>query len=229
LQIAKCKLQIVTSWFAVHAIALAILLVAGCGEDRLITLRGDLQSTDPEVRRQALRELGTMGEAAGPAVTEIAALVRDPAPAVRQAACRALGDIGQSATAHVADLEAALADEAWPVRLAAAFAILKLEPKSDAPHAALNEAMAKGEGGTIVAIGQLGEDAAWAVPTLIALLNDRRPGTRRLAAEALGTIGPAASAARSSLESATRDSDDRVRAAAEQALERIHESPVTPG
>jgi HEAT repeat protein len=214
-------MQTASSPFAVHRLALAILFVAGCGEDRLATLRGDLQSTDAEVCQQALRELGMMGEAAGPAVTEIAARIRDPAPAVRQAACRALGEIGQPATANTADLEGALADESWPVRLAAAFAILKLDPNSDSPQAVLNEAMAKGEGGTIVAVGQLGADAAWAVPTLVALLKDRRPGTRRLAAEALGTIGPAAAAAASALEVATRDSDDRVRAAAEQALARV--------
>jgi hypothetical protein len=205
----------------------ALLLIAGCGEDRLTTLRGNLHSAEAEVRQQALRELGAMGEAAGPAVGEIAALIRDPAPAVRQAACRALGDIGEPAADHVADMQPALDDESWPVRLAAAFAIQKLDPASAAPHPVLMEAMQKGEGGTIVAIGQLGSDATWAVPTLVALLRDRRPGTRRLAAEALGNIGPAASEATSALESATRDSDDRVRTSAEQALERIRDS--SPG
>lgn len=202
----------------------ALLLIAGCSADPLTTLRGDLKSSDAEVRQRALGELGAMGEAAGPAVGDVVPLIRDSAPAVRQAACRALGDIGKPAASKVPELETALVDETWSVRLAAAFAILKLDPTNAAPRPILNEAMTKGEGGTIVAVGQLGADAAWAVPTLVALLKDPRPGTRRLAADALGNIGEAAIEAVTALERAAHDTDDRVRAAAEEAFNRLQEA-----
>ncbi len=114
-----------------------------------------------------------------------------------------------------------LDDSEWSVRLAAAFALLKIDPQSDAPHAVLIEAMRQGEGGTIVAIGKLGDRATWAVPTLTGLLKDQRPGTRRLAAEALTRIGPAARDAASGLRAALNDTDDRVRAAAQEALAAV--------
>jgi HEAT repeat protein len=83
----------------------------------------------------------------------------------------------------------------------------------------LTATMQAGEGGTIVAVGGLGPQAEWAAPTLTKLLQDKRPGVRRLAAEALGKIGPQGDAT-AALEQATRDADDQVRAAAEAALGR---------
>ncbi len=82
--------------------------------------------------------------------------------------------------------------------------------------------MKMGEGGTIVAVGQYGENAVWAVPTLVSLLEDRRAGIRRIAADALRQIGPAAGAAEEALRRAAKhDVDDRVRDAAKEALAAV--------
>jgi HEAT repeat protein len=60
------------------------------------------------------------------------------------------------------------------------------------------------------------------VPTFTRLLTDRRPGIRRLAAEGLGKIGGASQTALPALRQALQDRDDRVREAATQAIELIH-------
>ncbi len=79
---------------------------------------------------------------------------------------------------------------------------------------------APGDGGILVAIRGFEPPPDWAIPALIDLMKDRRPGIRRLAVESLGEIAPAMEASRKALESARRDADDRVREAAIKILER---------
>ena len=62
--------------------------------------------------------------------------------------------------------------------------------------------------------------ASWAIPVLLDLTKDKRPGIRRLAIEALAEIAPAMEQPRKAFEAAKRDPDDRVRDAAAKALER---------
>jgi HEAT repeat protein len=196
---------------------LLIAALAGCAEDPMPTLLGQAASANAEERADAVRSLGELGAGAETAVPALINATRDEDRDVRRAACRSLGEIGDFREAALSALLARLEDEEFPVQLAAAFALLKLDPQGRAYVPALTRAMRRGEGGTIVAVGRLGRQAEWAVPTLVDLLRDRRPGVRRLAAEALGRIGLTEEAAEA-LRKASRDPDDRVRRAAEAAL-----------
>lgn len=195
----------------------AALWMLGCSETAGPSLTDQLQSTNPDVRRGAALELGRLGDASADAVPLLMTAAGDTDPDVRQAACRALGQIPSQADQSLPALRPALKDPEISVRLAAAFALLKLNPASREFVPVITEAMRQGEGGTIVAVGQLGASADWAEPTLIKLLRDARPGIRRISAEALGRIGPDADAI-AALQKATQDPDDRVRAAATAAL-----------
>ena len=171
------------------------------------------------MRIAAADELGEMGAEASAAVPALAEALADVHPGVRQAAARALGRVGEGARSSVTSLEGALDDKELIVQLAAAWALVKLDPAGKKYVPVLTATMEVGEGGTIVAVGNLGSKGEWAVPTLTGLLTHQRAGVRRLAAEALGKIGPSSDAV-TALERATRDADDQVRAAAAAALGR---------
>jgi HEAT repeat protein len=198
-----------------------LVLAAGCGDgDRVATLIAQLKDADGELRTTAAEELGELGAEASAAVPALGEALRDVHPGVRQAAARALGNIGERARPAVTALEGALADSELTVQLAAAWALVKLDPDGKKYVPVLTATMQAGEGGTIVAVGNLGSAAEWAVPTLTKLLQDKRAGVRRLAAEALGKVGAQGADATAALEQATRDADDQVRAAAEAALKK---------
>jgi HEAT repeat protein len=71
------------------------------------------------------------------------------------------------------------------------------------------------------ALGKIGPDAAEAVPTLVAALNDPEDNVRQSAAEALGMIGPNAAPAVPALVAALNDPEDNVRQSAASALGKI--------
>ena len=66
------------------------------------------------------------------------------------------------------------------------------------------------------------EVAQKVLPVLSAGLKDRAALARRGAAEALGSLGPAATASIPALQAAGNDKDPTVRAAAAKALDQIH-------
>ena len=211
-----------------------ILIITGRGKravedhfDFNIELAQQLKSADVEARRTAARALGEMGNEAETAIPLLGDAVGDEDAEVRRLASYALGGMGPAARPALPALNKALEDQELSVRLSAAFAVQKIAPETETHVPVLVHAMQMGEGGVIVSVGDMGEKAAWAVPTLVSLLKDRRPGIRRLAAEALGRIGPAESAAEAALRAAARDGDDRVREAAQQALEAIRRAPVS--
>jgi HEAT repeat protein len=72
----------------------------------------------------------------------------------------------------------------------------------------------------------MGERGAWAVPTLTALLSDRRPSIRALSAQALGEIGRPARSAEVALQKCLRDDQPSVRKAAQNALQQIATFPT---
>lgn len=209
------QMTLVTRWMLA---LLTIALYGGCAGDSVAPLVDQLRSPDAGTRRQAARALGELGPAAVSAVDALESGVDDPDPGVRQAACRALGEIGEVSPSTTAALQEGLSDPQLSVRLASAFALLKLAPDDHAYVPVLTTAMEQGEGGTIVAVGRMGGAASWALPTLTGLLRDRRPGIRRIAAEALGRIGPDAESRLALQRSAADDPDDRVREAARAAL-----------
>jgi HEAT repeat protein len=81
--------------------------------------------------------------------------------------------------------------------------------------------MQEGDGRTLLEVGALGPDAAWAVPTLSGLLSHESFKVRALAAKALGNIGPAAISAKAKLEALRSDNNPTVKKAANDALNRI--------
>jgi HEAT repeat protein len=128
------------------------------------------------------------------AVEEWRAQLGDPDPAVRRAAIRAL-EASPDAAAELPALEHALDDGDASVRVAAALVIQKIAPRNTSYE--------------------------WAIPTLIALLSDRRASIRALAARTLGDVGLADSRVESALQRSLRDSRPAVRKAAQQAQKKI--------
>ena len=196
--------------------------LAGCGRNHVAGLAEALEHADVKQRRAAARELAELGTEAAEAMPALSKAINDEDREVRRLAIHAIGQIGPQADSYLAALVDALEDDELPVRLAAAFAINRIAPEEESHREVLIGTMRMGEGGTIVAVGQTGQRGAWAVPTLIELLRDERPGIRRITANALEQIGPAAADASEALQRvAQQDPDDRVRLAAEAALKRI--------
>ncbi len=191
---------------------LACLAMAGCS-DPVDDLVEQLSAPDVARRRTAAQQLGELRGDAARAIPALGMALSDEDREVRRLAAHALGEIGPVARASLPFLISALADEEQSVRLATAFAIAKIDAEHRAYVPILEDAMRAGDGGVIVAVGQMGEQAEWAVPILVALLQrDRRPGIRRIAAEALQQSAAVSQLARRALETAAReDENDRVR------------------
>jgi HEAT repeat protein len=216
---SRSESERVPLWFGTALRLLLAVALAGCqGDDPVAARIAELQGTDRDARIAAADALRDLGEPASAAVPALNSVLGDLHPGVRQSAARALGHMGEAGRTAATPLEKLLNDPELSVRLAAAWSLQKLDPAGQKYIPVLTKAMRAGEGGTIVAVGNLGPAADWAVPTLTTLLQDRRPGVRRLAAEALGKIGPD-DAARAALERAVKDSDDRVREAASAAVD----------
>lgn len=204
------------------ALFFTIACAGGCGNNPVSGFAQQLHDQDVEVRRQAAASLVKMGRDATPAIEALGGALADKDREVRRLAIRALGQLGPESTSSLPMLSQSLQDKELSVRLAAAMAIQELDPAEKKHTAILIDAMKKGEGGTIVAVGKFGDRAAWAVPTLRSLLQDHRAGIRRIAADALHDIGPAAAAAEDALRRAAKDdTDDRVRSAAQEALAAV--------
>lgn len=205
--------------------AVALAFLVGCGgEGELAGLLRQLKDEDVSKRRQAAQDLGATPAMAIAAQPQLVDALADPDRDVRRLSCRALGQAGPEARDSVPRLALLLADKELSVRVAAAFSIRRIDPREASHTAVLIDMMRRGDGGVIVEVGRMGEDAAWAVPTLSKLLtSDGRPGTRRLAAGALEQIGLSNSAVKVALNSATRDPDDRVRDAALRALKSLEQ------
>jgi HEAT repeat protein len=200
-----------------------LLIVAASGCPRPNDWRqalDDLRHADPQVRRIAAQRLFETRPHEPPVIPALTAALRDVDPEVRRWSCRALGEL--PAQPALQQLEDVLQDGDVSVRRAAAFAAQRLSPESTAYRAELISAMKAGDGGVIVAVQALQPPAEWAIPTLATILkDDRRPGLRRLAAEALGILGSQSAAASTALEQATKDRNDQVRAAAAAARARL--------
>lgn len=144
----------------------------------------------------------------------------------RETAAQTLGKGGpQTAKAAVPALIEALADEDEKVRSAAAFALAEFGPAAKAAVPALTQMIVTADGisgcwGAVHALGEIGLDAAPAVPQLILLLRHGGMIAQQIAPEALGKIGPAAQAAVPALVEALRY-DKRAGAKAAEALGRM--------
>jgi HEAT repeat protein len=207
-----------------------------------------LRDADVRVRMRAHAALREMGPAARDAVPALLQAMRDPAeehvagqtvvaigpPAVplllqllsdraqhgegeRVAAVRVLGRIGVATPEVVSTLVQTLSGPDRDVASAADSALEQLGPAARAAVPALSQAMRdRGYGhGALAAIG------APALPALIQALRDPSPQVRRLAAAALGRMGPVAAPAVLTLVQVVSDPDFSVGQDAGHALAAI--------
>ena len=195
--------------------------MVGCGGDSVGELIARLESGDVAQRRVAARALGERADVDDRAVAALTKRVEDSDAEVRHVSIRALGEAGHAAKSSVSALEESLNDSDARVRVAAALAIHKIDPANRSFEPVLIGAMRRGDGRVLLAIGEMGPEGAWAVPTLVELLSHESAKIRSLAARTLGRIGPAAGAAKSALRRAVDEPNVAVQDAARDALERI--------
>ena len=152
-----------------------------------------------ETRYAAIWELKYLGLDAAPAVPQLIQLLDAPDKKTRAATADTLAAIGKDATAAIPKLIERLG-EREPYR-----------PffETSVTDVGLSAAMA---------LGKMGEDA---VGPLVRCLADKKPRVRRLAAFALGEIGPDAKGAVAPLIEQLKDGDRSVRWYAARALGRI--------
>lgn len=207
---------------AVVVLSLAGCLVSatGCG-DRVSRLLAQLDDPDAAVRRAAVSGLVECDARDDRVIAGLTKAVADGDVEVRGPAIVALGEAGPSARSCLPALTTALHDPIPAVQRSAALAILRIDPHERSTVPVLTAAMKEGDGHVVLAVGNMGREADWAVPTLIGLLSHQAPQMRSLAAQTLGRIGPPAIAAKSALQRALADPNVAVQSAARNALERI--------
>jgi HEAT repeat protein len=151
------------------------------------------------------------------------------------AACRALANIGVKDKSFMSALIAVLKDKkrvANRCMAASALGEMGAEAKGAVPDliealrakdVADPQAANKTRQSVMAGLARIGRDAKAAVPALIAFVQDQSmdPCVRRSAAEALGSMGPAAFSAKAALAKAVKDTDPGVRMAAAKALQGI--------
>jgi HEAT repeat protein len=197
-------------------------LAAGAGDDEI------------RVRRAALDALEMIGPDATPAVPALARALHDPDRSVRRTAVRVLGGLGPVvARAVTGELAAVLDDPDPDMALAALLAVQRIVPHAPAEPGALSvqdtarpaviKSLRSRDATMRVAALQTlrGLNAAPAISEVCDVLADPDARVRQAAAETLGALGPAASAAVDPLRHALADASPEVRAAAREALQAI--------
>jgi HEAT repeat protein len=190
----------------------------------------------PDARGLAAHVLGRLGPKAKAAVPALAkALADEQAPAdVRREVILALAAIGPDALEAAGALEANLSDDDPLLRAPAAYALGRIGPAAKAALPKLQGGLTSPEPIDRVASAYAlvhvapGDEALQeaAVPVLIHGLKNPLAPARRGAAEALGHVGQSVRrAAEGPLREAARDTDETVRAAALEALEKIGAAP----
>ncbi len=196
------------------------LTIIGCGDsvEKSIAQLGD---KNVETRRAAVRALESQTLVDKRIITAFAEATADSDAEVRRLSINALGHLGPVANSSLPALKTAFTDEDPRVRVRAALAIHKIAPEDRSFVPVLTSAMRGGDGRLLQEVGAMGEDGAWAVPTLVELLSHESAPMRALAAQTLGHIGDSTSDVKSALERASRDPNAAVQSAAKEALRRI--------
>jgi HEAT repeat protein len=197
------------------------LVLSGCGREPVDKFVGQLSDADVTVRRAAARSFDEKLGTDARAIEALTKCVADADAEVRYYSIEALEKCGSAAKPALPALKSALTDSEKRVSVRAAFAIHRIDPQDESFIPVLTSAMREGDGKTLLEVGELGADAAWAVPTLIGLLSHESAKVRVLAANDLGHIGPAAASAKTALQAAARDSNAAVKRAAQNALRQI--------
>jgi len=179
------------------------------------------------VREASAASLGKIGVEARASVPSLAAALKDKHAGTSAAAAESLAALAEVARSATPALIETLKDKDAD-RFARGFAAIALiriggsETGLAAP--ALTEAVADAKAPTTLRetsarlLGQLGKDAAVAVPALAAALKDKSVEIRRAAAGSLAQLGPLSKEALPDLEAAIKDKDKNVRCSAIYAL-----------
>jgi HEAT repeat protein len=181
-------------------------------------------------KKQKDRRWRIFGQRPGPVVdpvpTAVAALrtlLADTSATVRELAARSLGDIGVAAVSAFPGLVGLFKDTDAGVRIAAACAAAHIggADATESLAGLLGDSASAVRVAAATALGELGKEAARAVPALTALLRDADESVRTAAAEALGRVGPLGQETLKDLTGALESQDTLVRARAAEALGTI--------
>lgn len=178
--------------------------------------------------------LGYIGEGSESEMQALATAASDPEESVRAAACESLGMLslasgGEVPASGVPALMKALADPSDDVRAAAVWGLSILGPRAkDAVPvllAALSDDSSSVNERAAAALVAIGLPA---VEGLVRILSDRKVDyiVRQRAVESLGTMGPAAATAASSLAKGLDDREPSIRYACAQALPKLGQAAV---
>jgi HEAT repeat protein len=195
-------------------------------EEAVPALVRSLRHINPLVRANAAEALGKMGEAARDAVPAAEAATRDKDGNVRAQALRALGEIAPPGGSSDEVFLAAVRDPEPRVRAAAAEALGKRGAEDDAAAGALvsllEDPSDEVKFQVVRALPRLAGPTTVVIEGLCRrLLEDDSAWIRETAAQALGSLGPAAAAAGESLLRAARTGEVPVREEAMRAIALI--------
>ena len=162
--------------------------------DAVAALEGLLKDKSSAVRGHAAESLGEIGSPARSAVPALIKLITDPEKAVRREAMDAVRAIrpGPDVVLPLLVKQLEAADPAIRMSVLSAFAEQGQAAVPNLINALKNKEAAYW---ACLVLGEIGPDAAAAVPALIETLKDDRPGVRREAILALAEIGEAAAPA----------------------------------
>ncbi len=195
-----------------------------------------LDSSDEELRHEAIFALGVLGSANPGVVPPLAAILADdPDAEARHCAALALLKTGPEARAAVPELAQALADEEPSVRMNAALVLAQLGTDARPAVPALIEAVERRGNRTnlgeftftiqemaALALGRASAGSSVAVPVLTRFLKAARSASTRMGlASALGKVGAPARSAVPQLRALLSDDVPEVREAAAEALKSI--------
>jgi len=162
------------------------------GESSTAVLCDAVNHPQEDVRKEAMKALGKLGQAAESAVPVLIGVLRSN-DALKVEAMSALGSIGSGAQAAIPELALLLGDE-FRVSMAAKQALAKIDPNADVLEI-LAAAAQSNDLTTAVraakALGGMSAQASNVVPVLIEQLQSPEPEVVAAAVTALGSMGKA--------------------------------------
>jgi HEAT repeat protein len=204
----------------------------------------ELKNADPKARQEAVFALGVIGAEAEEAVPEVCKLLKDPEPRVRCDAALALLKMYPASRKTAPDLAEVLEDEMPLARINAAIALNRLALEARPAVPALVKALGDKRNdlwipgfqitireALLQALGRATAGSTDGVEALSKGLKDdslpqemppeTRLNCRAAAARALGEVGPEAREAVPLLKAAAKESEPKLRDAAQAALTKI--------
>lgn len=188
-----------------------------------------LENEKADIRREAARTLGRIGATAKSAVPALQKHLRDPASAVRRESLIALAEIGSDTPTLLVDITRVITEDDPSLRSIAAYALGRLGAAAKSAVPLLRRMLLSRDphektvaAWALVQISPDAETVQSAVPLLVvALKRGESAEFREEAAKALGKIGANSPIVKDALTAAQKDSDERVRKAAENALKQL--------